>query len=391
MKLKIGENIRQYRRESNMTQQQFAEKLGVSYQSVSRWENEETYPDMELLPSIAGFLNITVDKLMGVPDIEKEKMAHEAFDALRRASLKEHIDADEVISLLREIRREYLNASEAWRPWCEGNDRCFGMPDILPEVRLTAEAYLALHPMAPHVLQTMAYIEDEEHLGAFLDKYTTVIDTSQRSLLYTRYLRKRDGEKLEPERRYKFYEAANTLLWPCVLQGLDADDERQDAATLFRIRLLGIILDGDCDDAAPDMWTEYRIELGIRYASILARNGQVKEAMERLETAAALLKNTMKITATQPLGTSCRWLSGMIWNAEETWFQKGNDPDVYEERAIYIYTSMNGMRTCCRIFPSTYYDNIANLKGKEILQSLPEYQDILTRIKAWIEKRPKAQ
>ncbi len=53
MKLNIGENIRNCRRKMNLTQEQLAEKLGVSFQSVSRWENDLTYPDTELLPVLS--------------------------------------------------------------------------------------------------------------------------------------------------------------------------------------------------------------------------------------------------------------------------------------------------------------------------------------------------
>ena len=59
MKLKIGENIRRFRRDADLTQQQFAEQMGVTYQSVSRWENGETYPDTELLPAIADYFHIS--------------------------------------------------------------------------------------------------------------------------------------------------------------------------------------------------------------------------------------------------------------------------------------------------------------------------------------------
>ena len=61
MKLIIGENIRDYRKKNNLTQEQFAERLGVTYQSVSRWENGTTYPDLELLPAISDLLSITVE------------------------------------------------------------------------------------------------------------------------------------------------------------------------------------------------------------------------------------------------------------------------------------------------------------------------------------------
>ena len=62
MKLTIGENIRSFRRKNDMTQEQLAQRLGVTYQSVSRWENGTTYPDLELLPAISELLSgITSD------------------------------------------------------------------------------------------------------------------------------------------------------------------------------------------------------------------------------------------------------------------------------------------------------------------------------------------
>ena len=73
MKLTIGENIRNFRKKNDLTQEDLADRLGVTYQSVSRWENSTTYPDIELLPAIAEALSITLDELLGMPQIEKEK------------------------------------------------------------------------------------------------------------------------------------------------------------------------------------------------------------------------------------------------------------------------------------------------------------------------------
>ena len=94
MKLSIGENIRNFRKKNDLTQEEFAEHLGVTYQSVSRWENGTTYPDMELLPAISQALAVTIDELLGMPQIEKEKRAEEAFDELRRECMKQDYDAD---------------------------------------------------------------------------------------------------------------------------------------------------------------------------------------------------------------------------------------------------------------------------------------------------------
>lgn len=47
------------------TQEALAGALGVSSQAVSRWEASGGYPDMEMLPSIANYFNITIDELFG--------------------------------------------------------------------------------------------------------------------------------------------------------------------------------------------------------------------------------------------------------------------------------------------------------------------------------------
>ena len=61
----IGKNIADLRKNSGMTQEQLAETLGVSSQTISKWENEVTMPDIMLLPVIAGCFDITVDELYG--------------------------------------------------------------------------------------------------------------------------------------------------------------------------------------------------------------------------------------------------------------------------------------------------------------------------------------
>ena len=45
MNLKIGENVRKYRRDMGLSQETLAERLGVSFQAVSKWERNETYPE----------------------------------------------------------------------------------------------------------------------------------------------------------------------------------------------------------------------------------------------------------------------------------------------------------------------------------------------------------
>ena len=62
-KLKIGNRIKTKRRECNLTQEELASVLGVTKAAVSKWENEESYPDITLLPQIAQLFHMTMDDL----------------------------------------------------------------------------------------------------------------------------------------------------------------------------------------------------------------------------------------------------------------------------------------------------------------------------------------
>ena len=65
MQLELGNNIRQLRRRDKRTQEQLAEALGVTSQAVSRWESGGSYPDMNLIPSIANYFGVSIDELFG--------------------------------------------------------------------------------------------------------------------------------------------------------------------------------------------------------------------------------------------------------------------------------------------------------------------------------------
>lgn len=61
---RIGNFIMDRRKELKMTQQQLAEKLSVSFQAVSKWENGTTYPNIEVLYDLAIVLDVTVDEIL---------------------------------------------------------------------------------------------------------------------------------------------------------------------------------------------------------------------------------------------------------------------------------------------------------------------------------------
>lgn len=62
--MNFGDNIKKVRTERNLTQQQMADKLLVSRQAVSNWENDRNLPDIEMLINIALTFEVSLDELI---------------------------------------------------------------------------------------------------------------------------------------------------------------------------------------------------------------------------------------------------------------------------------------------------------------------------------------
>lgn len=93
----FGENLKALRKEKGLTQEQAAELLSVSKQSVSRWENNSTYPDIMFLPVLASFYGVTVDRLLG-SDHDRNRKQIEEFETRRQEAHNRgnHADAFEL-------------------------------------------------------------------------------------------------------------------------------------------------------------------------------------------------------------------------------------------------------------------------------------------------------
>ena len=62
--LKIGQYIQNLRKAAGLTQKELAEKLNLSFQAVSKWENGDSLPDTGVLLDLCDILNTTADKLL---------------------------------------------------------------------------------------------------------------------------------------------------------------------------------------------------------------------------------------------------------------------------------------------------------------------------------------
>lgn len=84
MKITLDKNLRELRLAAEMTQEQLAESLSVSPQTVSRWETGVSCPDLGLLPTIAALFEVSVDELLGVDPAGKRERIEKIVRESRR-------------------------------------------------------------------------------------------------------------------------------------------------------------------------------------------------------------------------------------------------------------------------------------------------------------------
>ncbi len=89
MTIYLGENIKRLRHEKGITQETLADFLSVSFQSVSRWERGESYPDITFLPLLSKFFGVSVDDLLGMNEAQDEEKIKEYLQLYDNMKLKE--------------------------------------------------------------------------------------------------------------------------------------------------------------------------------------------------------------------------------------------------------------------------------------------------------------
>jgi len=109
MKLNIAENLRRLRRIKDMTQEELANEIGVSFQAVSKWECDDGYPDITLIPIIADFFGVSLDELCGYHEQAKETQIREIIDTYREKYEKNCLLGNEAVSYMYDAHRKFPN------------------------------------------------------------------------------------------------------------------------------------------------------------------------------------------------------------------------------------------------------------------------------------------
>ncbi len=109
--VKIGDKLKTLRNEKKMTQKELAEKLNVSAQAVSRWENDEVEPSLETLGQLATIFEISVDELFG-----KEPPVRRREDTSAGGAASGNDSAPDVSETVEMLRAEVRSVMTEQRP-----------------------------------------------------------------------------------------------------------------------------------------------------------------------------------------------------------------------------------------------------------------------------------
>ena len=107
--MNIGAVIKELRRNKGIKQEELADTLQVSVQTVSRWENEVNYPDLSMLPQLSAFFQVTTDYLLGV---ERSNTMAKLLKTVETFEVNSKQEAEEMLLKFRGEQFPILKAHE---------------------------------------------------------------------------------------------------------------------------------------------------------------------------------------------------------------------------------------------------------------------------------------
>ncbi len=97
MNINIGTKIKTMRLASSMTQEQLANRLGVSAQAVSKWESGTNMPDIQILPELSVIFGVSIDSLFDMTDESKLERVENMLDSVRFLSEEDFKNAEQYL------------------------------------------------------------------------------------------------------------------------------------------------------------------------------------------------------------------------------------------------------------------------------------------------------
>lgn len=347
MNLKLGDNIRNLRLQHKLTQEQLADRLGVSYQSISRWENGVTYPDIEFLPALARQFSVTTDYLLDQDDTEKKKHIRKQIQSISKLG---EGDKDTIIDIIRSCRREQ-DDGEYFADICCHLRYCpvWNNPEILDELRKSKDLFFENCTDTAHrgrALEFYACLEEENLITTLLDRYTS--DPANRDyLLKERYLFRDELEKFDSARQRCFLRQLINLTDGDISLWRDSSKPVNVEGSLFEAHCKLNLLHNLCEESPteqhpitcgnpPDVFGIQRIWLGMVYITAYAAQNEYEKAFAVLEDIVELTESVMALPDDAKIGCKSPALNTLKLSIEHAYYK------TYGNSTAFYYTLENG-------------------------------------------------
>ncbi len=314
MKIKIAENIKRFRAVRGFTQSDLATLLSVSTQAVSRWENDQAFPDITTLPLLAKYLDVSIDELMGFEGQQNKSLQKELRER------KQAIIDDESEKIKNEIRIleifEELGRSKLFyllgyfeRLMTIKNDNDLNIENLEERAQKARQMIRdrlrasSMHERM-HVLSRIASFEDEEKLELWAEEYELpeyIKSDFWDELLLSRYQMKKNIDKLKAQNQKILFEhIKNTVYYLTYWVSRDLM-EQYGFGNLERCRIALETLDL-YSTRVDDIFIFTRILAEVSYADALLINGYAEESLDTF----ALASEHLAVLYRLPEGSELR-------------------------------------------------------------------------------------
>lgn len=373
MKLDVGENIKKIRKERNITQEQLAEKLGVTFQSVSRWENGVCYPDMELLPEIANVFNVTTDMLLRTDDLKNFRQYQKLTKDFDSACA--NVDVDRIMEILREIRSDHIPRLNYWFFEALSNREIYIHCEVLNEVK----------SFMKHLIDN----SKESHIVEASQRVMNMLAGDEISIYSTTDPSRRDPDKREIKRRLEVYNQ--------VLAAISGDWRYRTVNFpipqyhLWAVRTKLEFLNAFCyqkprpqhfvsGNGRPDIFFAIRIWLGVCYACYLSVLFDHDRAFEILEDSISLLEKVMALPEGTELTSTSPALDGMTAKVKS--FSCYYRNECYHARGVDVSKGHDVIAPIYVLHALTDYNG---WQWFNPIRNDPRYQKYIKRVEALVE------
>lgn len=343
--LPIGERIRNLRRAKNETQEDLSAVLGVTFQAVSRWENGDAYPDIELLPRLAAHFGVTTDELLGADEEtrqeEREKKKRERINEIERLSKENNRKKqyETALAAFREFPEEYRFANSAAETLAHHD--ILPREEGLPVFRELTQKMLA-QPIPTwrfFALRLIYIYEDEDRLKDW-NAYVPSMIFSRQILMENRWLSGpfQDEDKAVLQKQMNLFLLLEYCLGSCFERpgNPSVSAELQDIA----LRMIDSLRDPSTD---RDGWLFRRASKNLAKARFLFEAEKREEGYAALEKAAELYEIVYSVPASEMLDLHSAVFSEITVSPFGTAYRRGTvledrlNPSKYTATAEYSH------------------------------------------------------